>query len=101
MNNDISDVLENSNIDAVILATPHSLHVEQIIACANAGKPVFCEKPLALNKLDAINTISLCQDKNVLLKLGTNKRFWSCMSELDKAYKHYLSIPKINYFICP
>ncbi len=87
LNNDISDVLENSNIDAVILATPHSLHVEQIIACANAGKPVFCEKPLALNKLDAINTISLCQDKNVLLKLGTNKRFWSCMSELDKAYK--------------
>jgi predicted dehydrogenase len=87
LNNDLQDVLENPNIDAIVLATPHSLHVQQIIACAHAGKAVFCEKPLALHKIDAINTVKIIQDANVLLKLGTNKRFWSCMSELDKLYK--------------
>src|ERR1700678_1219802 len=40
-------------IDAVFLATPHSLHVEQVIAVAKAGKPVWCEKPLALTAPEA------------------------------------------------
>src|SRR5205085_11829532 len=41
----LAAVLEHSAIDAVVLATPHSLHLEQILASARAGKAVFCEKP--------------------------------------------------------
>ena len=37
-------------MDAVVLATPHSLHAAQVIAAAAAGKHVFCEKPFALTK---------------------------------------------------
>src|ERR1700730_12137504 len=40
-------VLADSCIDAVLLATPHSLHPAQVTACAAARKHVFCEKPLA------------------------------------------------------
>src|SRR5262245_59559494 len=41
-------VLGDPRVDAVVLATPHSLHAAQTIAAARAGKHVFCEKPFAL-----------------------------------------------------
>jgi predicted dehydrogenase len=46
-------VLAAPGIDAVVLASPHSLHCQQIVAAAAAGKAVFCEKPLTLTKADA------------------------------------------------
>ena len=48
-----SDVLGDPEIDAVILCTPHSMHTEQVLAVAGAGKHVFCEKPLSLTRSDA------------------------------------------------
>jgi predicted dehydrogenase len=43
-------ILADADIDAVVLATPHSAHSEQIIAAARAGKHVFTEKPLGLSR---------------------------------------------------
>src|SRR3546814_1824155 len=43
------DALADDAIDAVILVTPHALHEAQVIAAAEAGKQVFCEKPFALS----------------------------------------------------
>ncbi len=80
----LDDVLADPDVQAVVLATPHSLHTEQIIACAKAGKAVFCEKPLALNKLDAKRSVDACKQAGVLLGIGTNKRFWPCMRELRR-----------------
>ena len=45
--------IADPRVKAVFLATPHSLHVEQIAAVAAAGKPVWCEKPLALTRAEA------------------------------------------------
>src|SRR6185312_12206400 len=45
---DYADALTDSAVEAVVLATPHSLHGSQIEAAVAAGKHVFCEKPLAL-----------------------------------------------------
>ena len=83
---DLQSLLEDDDIEAIILATPHSLHVEQIISCAKAGKPVFCEKPLAMNLDDAHRAINACVDAGVVLGLGTNKRFWPCMRELKEIF---------------
>jgi predicted dehydrogenase len=47
---DLPEVLADPEVDAVILATPHALHTEQVLAVAAAGKHVFCEKPLALSR---------------------------------------------------
>src|SRR5215831_17363830 len=46
-------LLKDSNVHAVVLCTPHSMHSQQVIAAAQAGKHVFCEKPFALTKKDA------------------------------------------------
>src|SRR5262245_30712074 len=46
-------VLADPKIDAVVLATPHSIHSKQVIAAAQSRKHVFCEKPFALTKADA------------------------------------------------
>ena len=81
---ELDDVLRDPQVQAVVLATPHSLHTEQIVACAKAGKAVFCEKPLALKAADAKRSVEACQQAGVLLGIGTNKRFWPCMRELRK-----------------
>ena len=81
---ELNDVLRDPDVQAVVLATPHSLHTDQIIACAQAGKAVFCEKPLALKAADARRSVEACQKAGVLLGIGTNKRFWPCMRELRK-----------------
>ena len=44
----LDDVLDDAGVDAIVLCTPHGLHRNQILACAAAGKPVFCEKPLTM-----------------------------------------------------
>src|SRR6266513_6381912 len=43
------DLLADPSVDAVVLATPHSQHCDEIVAAARAGKHVFVEKPLGLN----------------------------------------------------
>ncbi|MEJ0069143.1 MAG: Gfo/Idh/MocA family oxidoreductase [Pseudomonadota bacterium] len=59
-----------------MLATPHSMHREQVIACAHAGKQVFCEKPLALHAADARAMIEACRAAGVVFAVGHNRRFW-------------------------
>ena len=71
-------------VQAVFLATPHSLHVEQISAVAKAGKPVWCEKPLALTRSDAERAVAACVKAGVPFGLGNNKRCFSSMRELKR-----------------
>lgn len=75
-------VLADPRIDAVVLATPHSLHCEEIIAAARAGKAVFCEKPLCLEAADAARAIAACERAGVVLGVGTDKRFFPAFQEL-------------------
>src|SRR3954469_7056064 len=68
-------LLSEKSIDAVVLATPHSMHCEQIIAAAKAGKHVFVEKPLGLDLPETEKAVKACADHNVTLAVGYNWRF--------------------------
>jgi predicted dehydrogenase len=81
---DAHEVLRDPEIQMIVLATPHKLHVEQIQAAASAGKHVFCEKPLALTWKEAQQAVKACELANVLLGVGHDKRFWPAMQELKK-----------------
>ena len=63
-------LLASDEVDAVVLATPHSLHSEQIIAAAKAGKHVFSEKPIGLDLPSAKAAAQACKDYDVVLSVG-------------------------------
>jgi predicted dehydrogenase len=72
---DFESLLADPEVDAVVLATPHSQHAEQAIACARAGKAVYVEKPLALHHAQAVQVVRACADAGVVLAVGHNRRF--------------------------
>jgi len=82
LHTDIDDILDMPDIDAVVLATPHSVHVQQIIQCAEANKPVFSEKPIALTLAEARKAVSACVEADVTLVIGTDRRFLPAMLRL-------------------
>lgn len=67
-------VLRDSEVEAVFLATPHTLHAEQVIAAAEAGKHVFVEKPFALTVVDARRATEACRRAGVVLAVGHQRR---------------------------
>jgi predicted dehydrogenase len=75
-------LLANPKVDAVVLATPHSMHSQQVIAAAAAKKHIFCEKPFALTKESAAQAVNAAQNAGVALALGYNRRFHPEMTKL-------------------
>lgn len=71
------EITEDPNIGAVIIATRHNLHAKQVLAALDAGKAVFCEKPLCLTEgeLVAIVRAHSSQATGTLLMVGFNRRF--------------------------
>jgi predicted dehydrogenase len=84
LSSSLADLLADAQVEAVVLATPHSLHAEQIIETAAAGKPVLCEKPLALTRADAARAIDACRRASVVLALGENQCFQPNMQEMQR-----------------
>lgn len=78
------DLLAIDDLDAVVLATPHSKHREQIEAAAAAGKHVFVEKPITLTKADAEAAIAACRDAGVVCAVGFNRRFHPAIEDAKK-----------------
>jgi predicted dehydrogenase len=75
-------VLADPAVQAVVLATPHSVHASQVAAAAQAGKHVFCEKPFALTRADAEAAVDATRRAGVALGLGYNRRFHPEMIKL-------------------
>jgi len=76
------EVLDAPDVDAIVLATPHSLHVQQVVAAAGKGKHVFCEKPFALTKAGAEEAVEAVKRAGVALGLGYNRRWHPEMTKL-------------------
>ncbi|MBG1231062.1 Gfo/Idh/MocA family protein [Aestuariivirga litoralis] len=72
---DDAAALKHSGVEAVILATPHSLHAEQIERAVAARKHIFCEKPLALTRAGAEKAVNACAAKKLVLGMGHERRF--------------------------
>ncbi|HYS48838.1 MAG TPA: Gfo/Idh/MocA family oxidoreductase [Xanthobacteraceae bacterium] len=81
---ELDEAIADPRVRAIVLATPHSLHVEQIIAVAKAGKAVWSEKPLALVRAEAERAVEACRRAGVVLGLGNSKRCFPSMLELAR-----------------
>lgn len=84
LTDDYDVILGDDSIDAVVLATPHTLHFDQITRAARAGKHVFAEKPFTLTKDSAEKAVAACREAGVALGLGHNRRFMANMRELKR-----------------
>ena len=71
---DADELINDPDVDAVYIATPPAFHKEYTLQCAKVGKPVYVEKPMALN-FDECNTmISACKESNVPLYVAYYRR---------------------------
>ena len=70
-----TDLLNRSDVDAVLIATPHSMHLEQVLAAARAGKHVLVEKPMGLNAGECAEMIAACREAGVTLEVIQTCRF--------------------------
>ncbi len=84
LSTELQAVLDDPKVQAVVLATPHSLHADQVVQVAAAGKPVFCEKPLTLKHADAMRAVEACRRAGIVIGVGQNKRFWPSMVEFRR-----------------
>jgi predicted dehydrogenase len=77
-------LLADPNVDAVVLATPHSLHESQIIAAAAAGKHIHVEKPITLDRAGADRAVGAARKAGVVLAVGYCRRFHPSVVEVRR-----------------
>ena len=66
---------DNPDIDAVYIVTPNSLHAEQTLRAARAGKHVLCEKPMAISVAEGEAMVGACEEAGVKLAIGYRCQF--------------------------
>jgi len=78
------DILRDPDIDAVVLATPHSQHQAQALAAIAARKHVFVEKPLTLDLASARAVADTARKAGLVLAVGFTRRFHPSVAELRR-----------------
>lgn len=78
----VGHLLEDPDVDALLVATPHSTHLDLIRAAADAGKHVFVEKPLALSVREGVMAVSAAEQAGIVLQVGHNRRRAPAMRRL-------------------
>ena len=91
---DEKEILNDPRVSTVVIATRHHLHADQVLAALQAGKHVFCEKPLCLNEPDLARIVRAYTSSSPkpLLMVGFNRRF-APMAVRMKSFLSDLSEP--------
>lgn len=86
---DDKDLLHDGTVNSVVIATRHHLHARQVIAALEAGKHVFCEKPLCLNERELSDIVRAYHERPAATALivGFNRRF----APMARRLKEFLS----------
>ena len=72
---DYQDLISNQQVNTVVICSPTNQHAENIIAAAQAGKNIFCEKPMDLSMQTAMRVLQIVEKTGVKFMLGFNRRF--------------------------
>lgn len=72
---DVERLVRRADVDAIIVTTPHHVHVHDAVACIAAGKDVLVEKPLATTVSDCDRMIAAARRRSVTLAVGYHQRF--------------------------
>jgi predicted dehydrogenase/threonine dehydrogenase-like Zn-dependent dehydrogenase len=83
---DVDDLLEDERINTLVVVTRHHLHAQQVTAALEAGKHVFCEKPLAIDSESLEQVVHSLSTSESLLTVGFNRRFAPLARQLKKRF---------------
>lgn len=81
---DYKEILVDEEVDLVIITTKHNMHAPLVLEALQAGKSVFVEKPLALNKNELDQVIKEYKSQNVNISVGFNRRFAPIAKKMKK-----------------
>ena len=83
---DVSTILRDSATDVIVIATRHDTHSSLAIEALKAGKHVFVEKPLALNRSELDELLQVAQEAPCQLMVGFNRRFAPLAARLKQEF---------------
>ena len=69
------DLFKDPEIDAVIICSPTNTHATYIKEAAQAGKHIFCEKPISFSPSETAEALRVVKEAGVKLQVGFNRRF--------------------------
>lgn len=70
-----SAIMEDPEVEAVMICSPTTLHAEQLVEAAKAGKHIFCEKPVHFDLEKILETLQVVKQSGVKFQIGFNRRF--------------------------
>jgi myo-inositol 2-dehydrogenase/D-chiro-inositol 1-dehydrogenase len=79
-----AEALADPGIDAVVIASSTDTHADLVEAAARAGKAIFCEKPLDLDRRRAEACLAVAKECDVLLMVGFSRRFDANFVRLER-----------------
>ena len=94
---DFQIILEDTDIDAVIIATRHHLHAQMAIKALRAGKAVFLEKPMAVTSDELDTLVKTLKETNMPFTVGFNRRFSKYALEIKRCISQRVNPMIINY----
>ncbi|MBF0240035.1 MAG: bi-domain-containing oxidoreductase [SAR324 cluster bacterium] len=94
---DANEILKDTEINTVFIATRHNLHAQYVIDALKAGKHVFVEKPLAVNEQELIQIAEVLKHSSSQLMVGYNRRFAPLVQKLKDFFQHRQSPLVIQY----
>jgi myo-inositol 2-dehydrogenase/D-chiro-inositol 1-dehydrogenase len=93
---DVAQLWDDPSVDAVVISTPARTHADLVVAAAEAGRAVFCEKPMAVTLPEADRAIAAAAEAGVVLQIGFNRRFagdWSAARRVIDSGR--LGVPRL------
>ena len=72
---DARDLVADPDVEAIVIVSPTNTHKEIVIAAAGAGKPIFCEKPLAISLQDCLDLQAAVDQHGTFFQMGFMRRF--------------------------
>jgi myo-inositol 2-dehydrogenase/D-chiro-inositol 1-dehydrogenase len=85
---DVQEVFDHRDIDAVLIASTTNTHVDYLKRAAQAGKAIYCEKPIGLDYQEAEQAVRTVRDAGVPTMLGFNRRFDANHAAVKQAIDH-------------
>ena len=80
--NDYEKLAMDPLVDVIYIATPHAFHSNQAVMCMQHGKPVLCEKPMALDRIEVSKMISAAKENDCFLMEGMWSRFMPAINKV-------------------